>query len=231
MSLGKLLTAGKSLVGLHDSNSRYRLQKGALPKFESSKNPFAARPAAGEPAMEPGGELALPNMAPEPPAVKMKRTQALPILAAEPKAPMQPARPVQDETPVEAKPVEAVKAAEPVKAPEAIKPPEVVDGWVKKLNPLVWFSGRKPVEPKPGVPRSSGKRHVQGELSLDNIKVMRNDLSDTDVEVVPAKARAPKTPPSAAIQVSGSAAAMAVPELPPARTAWEYLGERLLGKH
>jgi hypothetical protein len=110
-----------------------------------------------------------------------------------------------------------------------VKAPEVVEGWVKKLNPLVWFSGRKPVEPKPGAPRS-GKRHVQGELSLDNIKVMRNDLSDTDVEVVPAKARGPRNPPPA-IQASGSAAAMAVPELPPARTAWEYLGERLLGKH
>lgn len=230
MSLGKLLTAGKSLVGLHDSNARYRLQKGALPKFESSKNPFAARPPAGAPPAEADSEPELPKMTPaEMKAAKMKNTQALPVLAAEPKASPELAKPAQNVTPVETTPVETVKAPEVVQAAEAVKPPEVVEGWVKKLNPLVWFSGRKPAEPKPSAPRG-GKRHVQGELSLDNIKVMRNDLSDTDVEVVPAKTRAPKNPP-VEIQASGSAAAMAVPELPPATSAWEYLGERLLGKH
>jgi hypothetical protein len=30
---------------------------------------------------------------------------------------------------------------------------------------------------------------VQGELSLDKIKVMRNDLSETDLEVVPLRLR------------------------------------------
>ncbi|HEY2082442.1 MAG TPA: hypothetical protein VGI88_06620, partial [Verrucomicrobiae bacterium] len=71
---------------------------------------------------------------------------------------------------------------------------------------------------------------VQGELSLDNIKVMRNDLSETDVEIVPMKARRPNPTP-APIAMEASAAAMAIPELPPATNAWEYLGERLLGKH
>lgn len=224
MSLGKLLTAGKSLVGLHDSNARYRLQKGALPKFESSKNPFAARPAGEPHSPDNGGEPELPKMTPaELKAAKMKNTQALPLLGAEPETPAPTA------TPLNATPVEAVKAPATSKSAEAAKAPEVVDGWVKKLNPLVWFSGRKPVEPKPAAPRG-GKRHVQGELSLENIKVMRNDLSDTDVEIVPAKARAPKTPPPAVL-ASGSAAAAAIPELPPATSAWEFLGERLLGKH
>ena len=40
MSLGKLLTTGKSLVGLHGASGRYQLRTGAMPKFESSKNPF-----------------------------------------------------------------------------------------------------------------------------------------------------------------------------------------------
>ena len=31
---------------------------------------------------------------------------------------------------------------------------------------------------------------MQGELSLDRIKVVRNDLSDADLEVVPAKPQA-----------------------------------------
>jgi hypothetical protein len=53
---------------------------------------------------------------------------------------------------------------------------------------------------------------VQTELSLDTVKVIHNDLSDADVEVVPIKSRP----------------AAAVPESPPAKKAWEYLGERLL---
>jgi hypothetical protein len=76
------------------------------------------------------------------------------------------------------------------------------------------------------------KGPVQGELSLDNIKVMRNDLSETDLEAVPMKARRPKPAPAdVPVAVEASAAAMAIPELPPATNAWEYLGERLLGKH
>lgn len=51
---------------------------------------------------------------------------------------------------------------------------------------------------------------VQPELSLDTVKVVHNDLSDAEVEVVPLKSR------------SG------VPELPPAKKSWEILGERLL---
>jgi hypothetical protein len=45
---------------------------------------------------------------------------------------------------------------------------------------------RKPKVEKPAIPEFS-KPAVQGELSLDRVKVMRNDLSDADLEVVPAK--------------------------------------------
>ena len=48
---------------------------------------------------------------------------------------------------------------------------------------------------KPAIPRFT-KPPVQGELSLDKIKVVRNDLSDADLEVVPAKQ--PAAPASAA---------------------------------
>jgi hypothetical protein len=109
---------------------------------------------------------------------------------------------------------------------EKSESPAIVTNWLKKLNPLVWFGDRKPTEPKPAVPRFH-KKPVQGELSLENIKVMRNDLSDADVEVVQKKAL-----PMQDIPLPGaSAAAMAIPELPPATSAWEYLGERLLRNH
>jgi len=39
---------------------------------------------------------------------------------------------------------------------------------------------------KPAIPRFP-KLPVQGELSLDRVKVVRNDLSDADLEVVPAR--------------------------------------------
>ncbi len=42
MSLLRLLTAGKSLVGLGDYQSRYVARDGLLPKFGSKKNPFRA---------------------------------------------------------------------------------------------------------------------------------------------------------------------------------------------
>jgi hypothetical protein len=44
-------------------------------------------------------------------------------------------------------------------------------------------------EAKPAIPRFP-KPPVQGELSLDKIRVMRNDLSDADLEVIAAKAPA-----------------------------------------
>jgi hypothetical protein len=57
-------------------------------------------------------------------------------------------------------------------------------------------------------------RAVQAELSLEGVKVVHNDLADADVEVVPVKARANAPEPA--------------PMLPPARQAWEYLGETML---
>ena len=66
-------------------------------------------------------------------------------------------------------------------------------GWKAKLAGLV---ARRPLkEPKSAIPRFT-KPPVQGELSLDRIKVLRNDLSDSDLEVVPAK---PSTAPAAPI--------------------------------
>ena len=205
MSLGKLLTTGKSLVGLHDTNARYQLRKGALPKFESSKNPFASRPQTEPSAPNAHGESPLPNLTAEVAAANLKETP--PVVNA----------PSATPAPV-AEPVAVVKA------------PGVVDGWLKKLNPMVWWGNRKPAETKPAAPRF-GKAPVQGELSLDNIKVMRNDLSEADVELVPMKTRRPNVPSVPSAPTQASAAAMAVPELPPATSAWEYLGERLMGKH
>lgn len=268
MSLGRLLSSGKSLVGL-SSASRYQLRTGTLPKFKSAKNPFAPRPAT-----EPGDTQELSPA--EAAAADLKKTQRLPVLPPKPAAPgesLQPVKPgpirvnlpMPSPVPHEVKPaipypalnqLAAFKRSEDGSAEnvndqtgasssdagttspspvgreraagktEQSQPPAVVSRWLKKLNPLVWFDDRKPAEPKPAAP-GFHKKPVQGELSLDNIKVMRNDLSDADVEVVQKQ-----TLPMQDIPLpGGSAAAMAIPELPPAASAWEFLGERLLRNH
>jgi hypothetical protein len=58
-----------------------------------------------------------------------------------------------------------------------------VSQWGSKLSSLV---SQKPKPTRSAVQRFNGVP-VQGELSLDNIKVVRNDLSDADLEVVTRK--------------------------------------------
>src|SRR6267154_3886947 len=49
MSLMRLLSAGKSWVGLKDPGSRYQMgEPGMLPKFGSGRNPFGAKKTVNE---------------------------------------------------------------------------------------------------------------------------------------------------------------------------------------
>jgi hypothetical protein len=59
-------------------------------------------------------------------------------------------------------------------------------GWVVKLNPARLLPKRKPATAMSVVQKSSDGP-VQAELSLEKVRVMRNDLSDADLEVVPMK--------------------------------------------
>ena len=87
-------------------------------------------------------------------------------------------------------------------APAAPKP---AASWASRLNPASVWRGA------PAEPRGQAPAQVQTELSLDSVKVVHNDLSDADVEVVPMKSHP-----------------VAAPDLPPAKKAWEILGERLM---
>ena len=91
----------------------------------------------------------------------------------------------------------------PVVAAARAAKPERSAGWATKLNPF-----RAPAPSAPAV------NATQVELSLDAVKVVHNDLADADIEVVPVKSRTVAQPEAAA--------------LPPARQAWEFMGERLL---
>lgn len=57
------------------------------------------------------------------------------------------------------------------------------EAYARKLNPLKLFRRRAPME-KSAIPRF-GQKPVQCELSLERVRVVRNDLMETDFEVVP----------------------------------------------
>ena len=110
----------------------------------------------------------------------------------------------------EAKKVSAALLAKtqkiPVFAAQQPKPvvPTRATSWTDKLNPF-----RAP-EPTRLAPQTG----VQVELSLEAVKVVHNDLADADIEIVPVKSR--------------TLATSEAPMLSPARSSWEFLGERLV---
>ncbi len=123
-----------------------------------------------------------------------------------PKNPFAPSK-----TPVETAAAPAKKETAPALLAAQKMPPisgasKSLAAWTTRLNPASLWSGAAPTEQKV-LPA------VQTELSLDAVKVVHNDLSDADVEVVPIKSRP---------------AASEIPALSPAKKSWEILGERLL---
>ena len=111
--------------------------------------------------------------------------------------------------------VEIAPAAAKKVAPAWVKTqklPAVVQGassrkstWVSKLNPASIFRA---------APSSANEATpVQVELSLEKVKVVHNDLTDADVEVVPMKSRPAR-------EVSA--------ETQPASKSWTDLGERIM---
>ena len=77
--------------------------------------------------------------------------------------------------------------------------------WVSKLNPAALFGATPAATAKNMTP-------VQVELSLEKVKVVHNDLTDADVEVVPMKSRP----------------ARELPTPPAAKKSWADLGERIM---
>ena len=197
MSLLRLLTTGKSLVGLSDTESRYRVtSQRLLPQFGPARNPFSSR-AKAEPAQteaRPPGEHS-PSGAPE-------ETHDTPGLSRKGGAALQ-SRP-EGRTPP------ASSNAHSLSGMLRLRTTALLSRWRAKLSGLFDPAGGKAA--KPAIPRFP-KLPVQGELSLDRIKVVRNDLSDADLEVVPAKAPAPR----------------AVENAKGARSAWGRVTTRILG--
>jgi hypothetical protein len=124
-----------------------------------------------------------------------------------PRNPFATARPPSPETP-DASP-QGKTARKPDETPPKAPAPAAsksLASWASKLSPASLWGGPAPM-PHKVLPA------VQAELSLDSVKVVHNDLSDADVEVVPIKSR-PAAPES--------------PVLSSAKNSWGMLGKRLL---
>jgi hypothetical protein len=244
MSFSRLLAAGKSMVGMQNAQSPYRMRaENLLPKFESTKkNPFTLAPKTDTPKPEPAmtPSLATPNVSAdtltpsrdlqlnlvstvaviaakqsEPECVPVVVTPpliaAMPIPKEEVQTVLQQRRVMQPEpnkglvdasplglktgtptraplpAPVVAPPKAAAKQPKSAPAPSsendssqvaASKPAKTEQsfGWLAPLTNL--FRIRKRPQP------ANLRKAVQTELSLDRVKVMRNDLNDADLEVV-----------------------------------------------
>jgi len=219
MSLGRLLATGKSLIGVKDAESPYKMTaKGRVPKFGAARNPFATPGAADStttlvaetrkpamPATSPSptqtGDLATPmlfeanasnvNESAQLDATDMTNvTDKSASTASADKNPSVVPEPATcaEELPMPTPSSEAPEAMvttpsgvggqlseQPSSARPAIRP--ATGGWLKKLNPLRWFERRQP-EP------FGHTVAVQPELSLETVKVMRNDLNDADLLAV-----------------------------------------------
>jgi hypothetical protein len=173
MSFGRLLAAGRSLVGLSNGESRYREDKHArLPKFISPKNPFA-------------------------PAEK-SNTPAVPAATAG----------------VVAVPAEAEKPN--TLTAQTISPNGQRTGWLGglrlKMNP---FGNRGSV----AKPANAGPR--QGELALERVQVMRNDLSDAECKAGP--------PQPKLILPALPVMTVTMEKLEPVGAAWSRLTAKFMG--
>lgn len=166
MNLGKLLVAGKSIIGGRQEISYRMNDRAYLPKFISPKNPFA------------------PPVKTEPPA----KAAAAPIKKGI----------ASDGTKTQKLP-----------AFPAVRPRRRI--WINKLNPISFWWGAPPQSlQKAQCPR-------QAELSLDRVKVVHNDLTDADVEIVPIKTR------------TAPAAAEPAPAPASGGDSWSRLSEKIFG--
>jgi hypothetical protein len=198
MSLGRLLATGRSLAG-GPSVGRYNVsQRNRLPKFGATKNPFlppGSKSAAEQvrmPTVVPGGSSQSspatnkPNNGPR----LFARTPSKQTGRASATVGVALLKDVARRMVAGLTPLRALAAAAVSK--------------VTLLAARIWERLRRVrrEEPRPLLPRL-GKPAVQTELSLDNVRVVRNDLEESDLEIVTAQTDtsaqvAPTTPPAAA---------------------------------
>ena len=154
MSLMRLLAVGKSIIGLSAGRSPYRMRQ------ENLLPKFG--PAKGAKAKPPGpaeAASAIPAIPATPPQGKEPDLHQ-PV--AETKGNQMNVPVAGTETPIE-----------PGGLQQPVEPPYPLGRWARLRNPFYTTLSKE-----------SRSVPVQGELLLETVKVMRNDLSDASPEVV-----------------------------------------------
>jgi|ERR1700722_2115005 len=116
-------------------------------------------------------------------------------------------QPPEENSDVPVKKVPAPIWAKTQKMPAISASAKSLAAWTTKLNPMTMLRSSS-------AEGENLERPVQVELSLEKVKVVHNDLTDADVEIIPIKSR--------------PARETVIPVLQPAKKSWEILGERLL---
>ncbi len=178
MKLLRLLSAGRSLVGLKDGGNRYRpSSKGALPVFRPVRNSFRTTVTPTGRRQESAAETECqPETAGAPGQAQGRFLEFADKEQSHfPDAVSPPANTQQRSVESNGARVGCARQS----------PAGGGNGDSLKAGRFPWwpFGKRKtsgiPPLPKKPVP-------LQGELSLDNVKVVRNDLRDSDIDLVPA---------------------------------------------
>jgi len=166
MGLAQLLSVGRSLKGAKDEPNKYKLlSQGTLPKFAPSKRPISLAPA-----------VTIKK------TVRRVETGSLfeAFRATKESAPRRPVTKINPQAPlVESKPP-GVAAPVPSRVPGPVPVLAPVGGgmFFKKEKVRWWqrfFFWRS---------KSTVFNPVQTEMNLEKVRVMRNDLSDADLDVV-----------------------------------------------
>jgi hypothetical protein len=205
MSLLRLLTTGKSLVGMGESEIRYReTRQKLLPRFGSAKNPFCADDSsdAARPRMSRAAEGATVSKRETVAGNAVRLPAPVAAAAAAPKLPVM---------------LVSGKSRSPLSALWS-GATALAGKWAGKASALLPQRSVRSVKVAMSRP---AKLPVQAELSLDRIKVVRNDLSDADLEVVPAKLPVAPANVGPAVQSAERAGA--------AEKAWGRLTGRVFG--
>lgn len=203
MSLLRLLTAGRSLVGLKKTEKRYHLPGDkALPRFGSKKNPFRASVLPEK--VDPGrGGAYAEKVSPDPDGAAGGPEDRKGGLL----------RQNEGDQSQETQPPSG--SATPGRPTAESSEPVAEKRRGSGLKAFLLWGRAKQARPRGG---AAGKPLVQGELTLEAVKVVRNDLSESDLEIVPA--RGPK---------SAEKPNVPRPETAPVLPGWGAAAGRLLG--
>ena len=237
MSLVRLLTAGKSLVGLKDGQVRYQMgDPRSMPRFGSGKNPFQRKGRAqteGDASVGQSGAASVDSQGCANTGLVVEAVGSSHSVTADERPPIATGaceprrisevcgldnsgslRKTSDTPQLPGPPCTLSEtSSKTLSSPTVADSPAATPSGRRWLSSLKSLFGLRPLrsDRKPG-PARAISQPVQGELRLDNVKVLRNDLSDTDLEIV-TKAP-PRQPPMSSPKVKAESAV-------PNETAWE----------